>query len=174
MSEIVKAQRLNLLLQYVKVHLLWDSRSRVNMPRGWRRTRASSWQSYATAVDPGSHSRFHPTQKHFHASNCLRETAYVRPVICARLKNSPAIFTDFIRTSPRGSPGKQQALERKTTVRVILFIQSLLHRESQLLYINNIRGQKMQLATSASFKGLFFNGGYTPYGVFLAVLRNMI
>lgn len=64
-----------------------------------------------TAADPGSHGRFHPTQKHFHASNCLREKAYVRPVICARLKNSPAIFADFILTSSRSSTGKQQAFK---------------------------------------------------------------
>ncbi len=46
-----------------------------------------------TTADLESHSQFDPTQKHFHASNCLREKAYVRPVICAWLKNSPAILT---------------------------------------------------------------------------------
>lgn len=36
--------------------------------------------------------------------------AYVRPVIWTWSKNSPAILTDFILTSPRRSTGKQQAL----------------------------------------------------------------
>lgn len=114
--------------------LHWDSR--VNKPQGdvpvFLPDRGVTQE---TVVDPESHSRFHPTQKHFRASNCLRETAYVRPVICARLKNSPAIFTDFIRTSPRSRTGKQQAFKRKTMGRVMWW--SWKHRNADQLFSFN-------------------------------------
>ncbi len=64
------------------------------MATGWRTpVLPDRGVTQETTADLESHSQFDPTQKHFHASNCLREKAYVRPVICAWLKNSPAILT---------------------------------------------------------------------------------